>query len=44
MMKSESIAAIKLKLADISTLEDPYVETLRKDNRQGVQKLLPHTT
>lgn len=40
MMKSESIAAIKLKLADISTLEDPYIQTLRQDNRQGVQKLL----
>lgn len=39
-MKSESIAVIKLKLADISTLEDPYIQTLRQDNRQGVQKLL----
>jgi ribonuclease HII len=40
MMKSESIATIKLKLADISTLEDPYIQTLQQDNRQGVQKLL----
>ncbi|WP_122645187.1 ribonuclease HII [Enterococcus mediterraneensis] len=39
-MKPESIQEIKLKLNQIETAGDPYLEVLAKDSRIGVQKLL----
>ncbi|MGX7196642.1 ribonuclease HII [Enterococcus olivae] len=39
-MKPESIAVIKDKLLNVSSLKDIYVISLREDSRQGVQKLL----
>lgn len=39
-MKTESIAIIKNNLSTITTMEDSYVISLKKDTRQGVQKLL----
>lgn len=36
----ETIATIKQTLASISSLDDPYVQALKEDNRKGVQKLL----
>lgn len=40
MDKPESIAQIKIRLAEILDEKDPYVASLRQDTRQGVQKLL----
>lgn len=40
MMKPESIASIKEKLQVLSDPRDSFVESLRTDTRQGVQKLL----
>ncbi|HPI99958.1 MAG TPA: ribonuclease HII, partial [Enterococcus sp.] len=39
-MKIESIATIKEQLQSLSSLDDPYVVSLRQDSRLGVQKLL----
>lgn len=39
-MKAETITVVKSKLQAMNSLEDPYVLSLREDNRQGVQKLL----
>lgn len=40
MDKPESIAQIKVRLAEILDEKHPYVKSLRQDTRQGVQKLL----